>query len=195
LEGSDLQQSSFTNTGAKIYAPGENIYSTKINNTYGEDEGTSFAAAHVSGAAALLSFFMRAAQESYNFTPVNQATLTNALVSMSSDREILNVLSVVTYTSHMTFFNSAILTPEQDADVSGVIKITTQITGYYDEFNDYDLGYFKLQYKAKDTPNTDASYTDIQTIEMDKGDYSKYSVNWDTSRLPNGEYTIEMTVR
>ena len=191
LVDSNLQHSDFTNTGAKIYAPGENIYSTKIGNTYGVDKGTSLAAAHVSGAAALLSFFMKAAPMTYNYIPVNHATLINSLVTMSSEGN-LDVLTATTYTSPSTFFDAAILTPDQDADVSETINITTQVTGYNNSMgeNDYNLGYFILQYKPKDDSDVDASYTDIKKIQIDNGDFSKYSVNWDTTQLSNGEYTI-----
>ncbi len=50
------QRSSFSNHGAQleISAPGSNIFSTGLNNTYGTSSGTSFAAPVVSGVAALI---------------------------------------------------------------------------------------------------------------------------------------------
>ena len=52
---SNDQYSSFTNYGSyvDVAAPGEDIYSTLCNNTYGYMSGTSMAAPHVSGLAAL----------------------------------------------------------------------------------------------------------------------------------------------
>ena len=49
-------RASFSNYGFKvdISAPGSSIYTTKVNNTYGTANGTSFAAPIVSGAAALV---------------------------------------------------------------------------------------------------------------------------------------------
>lgn len=52
--GPGLQYSEFSNTGAKVYSLGEGIYSARIGNTYGYADGTSLAAAHVSGTAAML---------------------------------------------------------------------------------------------------------------------------------------------
>jgi len=52
-------KSSFSNYSRQwidIAAPGENIYSTTPNNDYGFKQGTSMAAPHVSGAAAILCF-------------------------------------------------------------------------------------------------------------------------------------------
>ena len=46
----------YSNGGTRvdIYAPGDNIYSTTYNNGYGYDTGTSMAAPHVSGVAAMV---------------------------------------------------------------------------------------------------------------------------------------------
>ena len=41
-------------TGLDLVAPGENIYSTMLNNTFGVNSGTSFAAPQVSGVATLM---------------------------------------------------------------------------------------------------------------------------------------------
>lgn len=50
------QGSNYSSSGANvnIYAPGNNIYSTVLNDGYGSKSGTSMAAPHVSGVAALL---------------------------------------------------------------------------------------------------------------------------------------------
>lgn len=52
----DYQKSSFSNYGNDIdlVAPGEDIYSTKMNNGYDYDLGTSFAAPQVAGVAAMM---------------------------------------------------------------------------------------------------------------------------------------------
>lgn len=52
----DYQRSSFSNYGYGIdlVAPGENVYSTKKDNDYDYDQGTSFAAPQVAGVAALM---------------------------------------------------------------------------------------------------------------------------------------------
>ena len=53
----DGEKASFSDYGencVSIYAPGEEIYSTLPNNSYGYDSGTSMATPHVAGVAALL---------------------------------------------------------------------------------------------------------------------------------------------
>ncbi|NQX71732.1 alpha/beta fold hydrolase, partial [Paenibacillus alba] len=52
----DLTRSTFSNFGEKIelVAPGSNIYTTDLNNTYTKNSGTSFATAYVTGAAAAI---------------------------------------------------------------------------------------------------------------------------------------------
>ena len=56
--GRNNAKSSFSNYNSNwvhIAAPGESIYSTRPNNNYGEQRGTSMSSAHVAGVAALLS--------------------------------------------------------------------------------------------------------------------------------------------
>jgi hypothetical protein len=50
------KKSSFSNYGSNLFisAPGENIYSTKLNNDYDDADGTSFSAPQVSGVVSLL---------------------------------------------------------------------------------------------------------------------------------------------
>jgi subtilisin family serine protease len=45
--------SSYSKTGVNLFAPGEDIYSTILNNRYKFDTGTSMATPHVTGSAAL----------------------------------------------------------------------------------------------------------------------------------------------
>ncbi len=52
--GQRASSSNYGDASVQIYAPGANIYSTLPNNTYGLKSGTSMAAPHVAGVAALL---------------------------------------------------------------------------------------------------------------------------------------------
>jgi subtilisin family serine protease len=67
-------------------APGEDIDSTKIGNTYGQMSGTSMAAGFVSGAAGLL----RARSPKESFSRLKEILLTTVdLIAPTDDREIL----------------------------------------------------------------------------------------------------------
>jgi hypothetical protein len=59
--GPDLQPSAFSNIGAEVYEIGEDVYSTQIGGAYGYADGTSLAAAHVSGREAVKLYTARAA--------------------------------------------------------------------------------------------------------------------------------------
>lgn len=77
--------SNYSGSLVHIAAPGANIYSNFLNNTYGAQQGTSFAAPMVTGALALIKGYLKA--NNYDVSPQILKTL---LLEGSSSLESLN---------------------------------------------------------------------------------------------------------
>lgn len=103
--------SNYGSTEVDIYAPGENIWSTSLNDTYFCDDGTSYAAPFVAGVAALIISIEQ--NTDYGFFNakfikqiiINSATLVASLSSkcvsggyLNAEREILEAFNY--YTSY-----------------------------------------------------------------------------------------------
>ena len=132
----------FSSTGAAVdvVAPGLSILTTQLNNTYTVKSGTSLAAPHVSGLAALI-LSRNPTLNAQQIRTLIQSTATD-LGAPGPDNSfgagLINASPLINRIS--TFPSTAeILTPENNSDATGNITITASATG--NEITTYRLSY------------------------------------------------------
>ncbi len=119
--------SAFSNRGATtvdLAAPGEAVYSTTANGSYGTMSGTSMAAPHVSGACALL----KAVNPAQSFGQIKQSIVTQvdvvpALIGKVSTGGRLNIeRSLVPATAPLLVIDQVLLDDSADGNGDGILS-------------------------------------------------------------------------
>lgn len=177
-----------SNFGASvdIAAPGNVILSTQIDNQYRLLTGTSMAAPHVAGVAAL----MRSKRPALTHEEVRQILINTADVVLEEEREepdakfvgagTLNAERALLASSAL---QARILAPETNSGGSSAIPIVGTAGGY--RFNAWQLLYGESTVPSRFTPFTDASSQQKigETLAV-----------WDTAAIPEGTYTVRLQV-
>ena len=177
-----------SNFGASvdIAAPGNVILSTQIDNQYRLLTGTSMAAPHVAGVAAL----MRSKRPALTHEEVRQILINTADVVLEEEREepdakfvgagTLNAERALLASSAL---QARILAPETNSGGSSAIPIVGTAGGY--RFDAWQLLYGESTVPSRFTPFTDASSQQKigETLAV-----------WDTAAIPEGTYTVRLQV-
>ncbi len=169
-----------------ISAPGNAILSTHINNGYRTLTGTSMAASHVSGVAAL----MLSKRPSLTHEEVRQILINTADVIPKKDSTELdpNLVGSGTVNPLRALLTSSVLqarihSPETNSSGTNLITIVGTATGY--KFESWQLLFGISTVPSNFTPITD--HTTSQKV-------NEQLAVWNTSTLSEGEYTIRLVV-
>ena len=185
----ERQLSGDSNFGATIdiAAPGDEILSTDLNGGYQNLSGTSIAAAHVSGVAALVV----SANPEYTNTEVRETLIRTAGPLFISELVGAGSLDAYTALTASTELTVQIDTPRmssQDAEFSnigiGKIEIFGSAGGI--GFTEY-----WLEYGTGEVPNL---WLPLGTVKT-KPKFNVCLYKWDTSTLAEGKYTVRLSVK
>jgi len=169
-----------------VAAPGVNIFSTKLNSTYGYASGTSMACPHVAGLAALLKSL------DITLTPDQVEHILETTADDLGDSgwdtfygsgriNAFWALQAVVQ-QEISFPTAIIFSPAQDQLASGVtLDILGTAAGSV--FVDYSLAYAGAG---------DGNWNLITSATAPVND--GLLASWDTSTLPDGDYLIRLTV-
>jgi subtilisin family serine protease len=186
-------RATFSNFGIKVdvTAPGVAIDSTITGNTYGTMQGTSMATPLVAGSLAVLISDLNGRSVTASVEQIR--TILNKL---ADDQEApgwdpreghgrLNLTAMMGVNPAL-YCEANILSPDASGPVTGN-SIT--ITGYAagPRFQDYTVEY------APGIPYDSATWTTLTTSSTAVSNGTLHT--WDISSLPNGRYTIRLTVR
>ena len=183
----ERQLNSDSNFGATIdiAAPGDEILSTDLNGGYQNSSGTSIAAAHVSGVAALV----RAANPDYTNAEVRETLVRTAdplFISGLVGAGSLNAYAALTApTALIVQINTARMF-SQDAEPNNIEKIEIFGSAGGGGFTEY-----WLEYGIGEVPDL---WLPLGTVKTEP----KFNVclyKWDTSTLAEGKYTIRLSVK
>ncbi|MDE0018751.1 MAG: S8 family serine peptidase [Candidatus Poribacteria bacterium] len=183
----ERQLYSDSNFGATIdiAAPGEEILSTALNGGYLNDSGTSMAAAHVSGVAALV----RSENPDYTNAEVREALIRTAdplFISNLVGAGSLNAYTALTApTALIVQINTARMF-SQDAEPNNIEKIEIFGSAGGGEFTEY-----WLEYGIGEVPNL---WLPLGTLKT-KPKFNVCLYKWDTSTLTEGKYTVRLSVK
>lgn len=156
-------QSSFSNYGknsVQIYAPGGDIYSTLPNNSYGYMSGTSMAAPHVTGAAALLLSY----DQNLTGEQIKNIILDNAvdIQIQSANAKLLNIGKAMT----------AIFVSER-IGLQNIGYYSNESNGWNIEIKNYKTKDIRVVYNKKMCVESDAKnwsgLKDIGYVEIPAG--------------------------
>ena len=175
-----------SNFGATIdiAAPGDEILSTDLNGGYQNSSGTSIAAAHVSGVAALV----RAANPDYTNAKVRETLIRTADPLFISDlvgAGSLNAYSALTSPTELIVQIDTARMFSQDAESSNIEKIeifgSAGGVGFTEYWLDYGIG---------EVPDL---WFPLGTVKT-KPKFNVCLHKWDTSALVEGKYTVRLSV-
>lgn len=172
----DGSKSAFSNYGlnsVQIYAPGNNIYSTISRSSYGILSGTSMAAPHVTGVAALLLSI----DSSLTVQQIRTAILQSAVpTTITAGGVTQNVIRLNAYNAVKYVLEHYSNTPYTLSNYSGTIntnKVITSDASYFDELN----GFYKLDVEyAKSYEFISSSTNEIEVILYDEN-FNEISYN------------------
>ena len=177
-----------SNFGASvdIGAPGNVILSTQIDNQYRRLTGTSMASPHVAGVAALLLAKRPAlTQEEVRHILINTADPVHREDSDELDEKFVGAGTV---NAERALFASGalqarILAPETNSGGADTITIVGTTGGY--KFHTWQLSYGESTVPTEFTPFTQPATTQKigETLAV-----------WDTTTVPEGIYTVRLTV-
>ena len=183
----ERQLDSDSNFGATIdiAAPGDEILSTDLNGGYQNSSGTSIAAAHVSGVAALV----RAANPDYTNAEVRETLVRTAeplFISGLVGAGSLNAYTALTAPTALIVQIDSAQMFSQNAESSNIEKIEIFGSAGGVGFTEY-----WLEYGIGEVPDLWFPLGTVKTTP-------KFNVclhKWDTSALTEGKYTVRLSVK
>ena len=178
--------SSISNFGSTIdiAAPGEEILSTDLKGGYLHLSGTSMAAPHVSGVAALVV----SANPNYTNTEVQDMLSTTAgqlFVSPLVGAGLLDAYAVLTASTELIAKINTVRMPTQttESEHTGKIEIFGSAGG--PGFSEY-----QLEYGISEVPDLWFPLGTLQT----RPQFNACLYKWETSALTEGRYTVRLSV-
>ena len=175
-----------SNFGATIdiAAPGDEILSTDLNGAYLHVSGTSIAAAHVSGVAALV----KAANPDYTNAEIQETLIRTAdplFISNLVGAGLLNAYTALTAPTALIVQINTTRMFSQGAEPSNIeIEIFGSAGG--DGFTEY-----WLEYGIGEVPDL---WLPLGTVKT-KPKFNVCLYKWDTSTLTEGKYTVRLSVK
>ncbi len=177
-----------SNYGASIDigAPGNAILSTQIDNSYRILTGTSMAAPHVAGVAALL----RSKRPTLTHEEIRQILVrtADAVLLADSDAPEPKFVGAGTLNAERALLTSGalqarILAPETNSGGANAITIVGTAGGY-------KFASWQLAYGSTTVPTEFIPFTGIMTTQK----VSEHLAVWDTTTVPEGIYTVRLLV-
>ena len=183
----ERQLNSDSNFGATIdiAAPGDEILSTDLNGGYQNSSGTSIAAAHVSGVAALVT----AANPDYTNVAVRETLVRTAdplFISNLVGAGSLNAYAALTAPTALVVQINTARMFSQDAEPSNIEKIEIFGSAGGGGFTAY-----WLEYGIGEVPDL---WFPLGTVKT-KPQLNVCLYKWDTSTLTEGKYTVRLSVK
>ena len=183
----ERQLSSDSNFGATIdiAAPGDEILSTDLNGGYRNLSGTSMAAPHVSGVAALV----RSANPDYTNAEVREILIRTAdplFISNLVGAGSLNAYTALTAPTELIVQIGTSRMFSQDAEPSNIEKIEIFGSAGGVGFTEY-----WLEYGMGEVPGL---WLPLGTVKT-KPKFNVCLYKWDTSTLTEGKYTVRLSVK
>jgi len=172
----------FSNSGATvdICAPGGRILSTKLKNTYGELTGTSMAAPHVAGVAAL----MLSKRPSLTNEEVRQILVASSIPTKDSKKAVgagqVDAASALAMSSLLV---ARIQSPKTNDGGNKLIEVMGSATGF--KFTGYQLLYGET--------TVPEGWLPIEEISRSQKLNERLTM-WDTSALEEGIYSLRLEV-
>ncbi len=184
--GAEKQLSGISNFGATIdiAAPGEEILSTDLNGGYHHFSGTSMAAPHVSGVAALIV----SANPNYSNTEVQDVLIATAgqlFVSPLVGAGLLDAYAALTAPMELIAKLDAVRVPTEakESERPGKIEIFGSAGGP-------GFSAYSLEYGIGEVPDLWFPLGTSQT----RSELNACLYKWETSALTEGRYTVRLSV-
>lgn len=177
-----------SNFGASvdIAAPGNAILSTQIGNNYRILTGTSMAAPHIAGIAALMKAKRPAlTHEEIRYILINT---TDLVFDKDSDEPDTTLAGAGTVNAERALLASGVLqariqSPETNSGGSISIPFNGTAGGY--KFDSWQMFYGRTA-----VPTTFTPFTDVNTTQK----MNEKLIEWDTTNIPEDVYTVRLVV-